>query len=51
MYERLHLRSLTTEQIAAITGRAASTVRNALFKIREKRKDIENLLKVTGGSA
>lgn len=46
LYERLHNRGLTHEQIAGQTGRTVATVRNALCRVRDKRRDQENLAKV-----
>lgn len=48
LYECLSLDcGLTIPQIAEKTGRSCATVRNALFKAREKRRDLENM-KVIG---
>lgn len=49
LYERLHQRGMTHDQIADATGRGAQTVRNALSRVRAKRRDMENLAKVRGG--
>lgn len=48
MYETLALAGNSPEEIAAITGRSVKTVRVSLHQCREKRRDLENLAKVSG---
>lgn len=51
-YERFRVDlGLTTEQIASLTGRSVPTVRNALFRVREKNRDLENQQRLSRGSS